>query len=122
MSPAGGDAALTVPKCQNSCYLRSYEFAGVKEGNQCWCSSYVGGEWAGNQTDCNIPCTGDKNTFCGGKELYNVFKAGENMEPLPTTASSGMTSSGTTSSADSPGTTVLSPTPTSGAMRNMAMF
>ncbi|KFY35671.1 hypothetical protein V494_05711 [Pseudogymnoascus sp. VKM F-4513 (FW-928)] len=117
LSPAGGDTALTIPKCQNTCYLRSYNIAGVQEGNQCWCSTYAAGLWTLNQTDCNIPCTGDKNTFCGGKEVFNVFKAEENMEPLPTTASSA-----TTSSADSTASTVSSATPTSGAMRNMAMF
>ncbi|KAF2677517.1 WSC domain protein [Lentithecium fluviatile CBS 122367] len=74
MSPTGGDPALTIPKCKNSCYRRAYRFAGVQQGNQCWCGTYVGGEWSKNQTDCNTPCTGDKNTFCGGKGFENIFK------------------------------------------------
>ncbi|OBT54154.1 hypothetical protein VE04_10301 [Pseudogymnoascus sp. 24MN13] len=117
LSPDGGDSALSIPKCKNGCYNHFYDYAGVREGNQCWCSSYVGGERTDNQTDCNIPCTGDKTTFCGGKGVYNVFEAEENLEPLPTTASSA-----TTSSVDSTTETVLSATPSSGAMKNIAMF
>jgi cobalamin biosynthesis Mg chelatase CobN len=74
MNP-NGDASLSVLKCKDSCYRHAYSFAGVQEGNQCWCSSYVGGEWAKNQTDCNTPCTGNKAEFCGGKGVINVFEA-----------------------------------------------
>ncbi|RYP34018.1 hypothetical protein DL766_003176 [Monosporascus sp. MC13-8B] len=89
------------------------------EGNQCWCGSYVGGEWANNQTDCNTPCTGDNKTFCGGKGLVNVFKAKENLTP----ASSTSTSTGAKiSGIDVATETVLGETRNSGAMRNMAMF
>ncbi|KAF1938379.1 hypothetical protein EJ02DRAFT_354681, partial [Clathrospora elynae] len=81
---ANGDASLSVPKCKNSCYRRAYSFAGVQEGNLCWCSSYVGGEWAKNQTDCNTPCTGNKAEFCGGKGVVNVFEALQNAAPVVT--------------------------------------
>ena len=85
MSPSGGDSALTIPKCKNSCYRRAFTFAGVKEGNQCWCGSYIGGEWAKNQIDCNVPCTGDKTTFCGGKGFLNIFQAAP-VEQAPVTS------------------------------------
>jgi hypothetical protein len=83
MNP-NGDASLSVPNCKNSCYRHAYPFAGVQEGNQCWCSSYVGGEWTKNQTDCNTPCTGNKAEFCGGKGVINVFEALENAAPIIT--------------------------------------
>lgn len=116
MSGSGGDASLTIGKCKNSCYLAAYPFAGVKEGNQCWCGTYVGGVWARNQSDCNIPCTGDKTTFCGGKGLLNIFQGLENQEvssvsvtrsATPTVAGTGIATTSTASS---------------GATRNMAMF
>jgi hypothetical protein len=84
MNP-NGDAFLTVAKCKKTCYRQAYQFAGVQEGNQCWCSSYVGGEWTSNQKDCNVLCTGDQNTICGGKGLLNVFKALSNSIPASTT-------------------------------------
>ncbi|KAI1810268.1 hypothetical protein GGS20DRAFT_568249 [Poronia punctata] len=112
-SPAGGDAALSIPKCKTTCYRRAYSFAGLEGGNQCWCSSYVGGEWASNQTDCNIPCTGDSKTFCGGKGLVNVFKAEQNAETTSTTTG---TSSATAT------TPTIGGSQTTGATRILAMF
>lgn len=78
LSPRGDDAALSIPQCENVCYLKAHVFAGEQEGNQCWCGSYVGGEWVSNQTDCNTSCIGDGTTFCGGKGLVNVLKAKQN--------------------------------------------
>jgi pyruvate/2-oxoacid:ferredoxin oxidoreductase beta subunit len=46
VSPEGGDAALTIPGCRNTCYLKSYYYAGVEGGNQCRCSEYINGELA----------------------------------------------------------------------------
>ncbi|KAI1770460.1 hypothetical protein F4818DRAFT_432954 [Hypoxylon cercidicola] len=117
VSPEGGDAVLTIPKCENTCYLKLYNFAGVLEGNQCWCSSYVAGGWASNQTDCNTPCTGDSNTFCGGTGLFNVFKAEQNEASTSITT----TTMGTSSTSTATGSAV-SETQSSGAMRNLAMF
>ncbi|KAH6625096.1 WSC domain-containing protein [Boeremia exigua] len=85
---ANGDASLTIPKCKNSCYRRAFNFAGVQEGNQCWCGSYVGGEWTKNQTDCHAPCTGNKAEMCGGKGVVNVFEALQNAAPVVTVTKS----------------------------------
>ncbi|KAJ4182645.1 hypothetical protein NW767_013790 [Fusarium falciforme] len=73
ISKEGGDAALTIPKCEDTCYRAQFEFAGVKEGNECWCSSFVAGERTRNETDCNTPCSGDKTKMCGSKDLINVL-------------------------------------------------
>ncbi|CZS91758.1 uncharacterized protein RAG0_02285 [Rhynchosporium agropyri] len=83
-----GDASLSIPKCWQACYRRFYQYAGVQNGNQCWCGSYVGGEWATNQTDCNSPCTGNTKTFCGGPSLTQIFKAQANVPIVSSTTSS----------------------------------
>lgn len=121
MSPAGGDSALTIPKCKNTCYLRSYKIAGVQEGNQCWCGNYINGEWTSNGTDCkNVPCTGDEKTFCGGKGFINVFGAEANAEsPVPETV---VVTMSVVSSGSSGVETALSSTQSSGARRNRALF
>lgn len=111
MSPAGGDASLSIAKCKNSCYRRAYGFAGVQAGNQCWCGSYIGGEWTKNQTDCNVPCTGDATTFCGGKGLVNIFEAQRPVASVTTTAT------GTAASAKA-----TSGEKTGGAKRNAPAF
>ncbi|KAF2710052.1 hypothetical protein K504DRAFT_476152 [Pleomassaria siparia CBS 279.74] len=84
---SNGDSALIIPKCKDSCYRGDFGFAGVQKGNQCWCGSYVGGNWASDQTSCNSTCTGDKNTFCGGNGFLNIFKPRQNQAPASTTAS-----------------------------------
>jgi hypothetical protein len=104
---ANGDPSLTISKCQDSCYRRVFNFAGVQEGNQCWCGSYVGGEWTKNQTDCDAPCTGNKAEMCGGKGVLNVFEALQNSAPAITT-----TTSMSIKTADA----------TNGAMNNRALF
>ncbi|KAI1439859.1 hypothetical protein F5Y02DRAFT_404538 [Annulohypoxylon stygium] len=116
LSPKGGDAKLSISKCENACYLKAYTFAGVQEGNQCWCGSYVGGEWASNQTLCNTPCTGDSKAFCGGKGLVSVFKAEQNEGSTNTTTTTGASSTTTATRS------TISETQSSGAMRNLAMF
>jgi hypothetical protein len=104
---ANGDASLSVPKCKNSCYRRAFPFAGVQEGNQCWCGSYVAGEWTKNQTDCNAPCTGNKAEMCGGKGAFNVFEALENAAPAVTATKSA---------------SVKAAAASNGAVKNRALF
>lgn len=87
MNPSG-DASLTTLKCKNTCYRRAFQFAGVQQGNQCWCGTYVGGNWASNQTSCNTPCSGDKAILCGGTGFLNIFKAEVNRVTSPATSGS----------------------------------
>ncbi|KAK2024010.1 hypothetical protein LX32DRAFT_731725 [Colletotrichum zoysiae] len=108
-----GDPSLSVPKCWQTCYRRFYQYAGLQNGNQCWCGSYVGGEWATNQTDCNSPCTGSPGTFCGGPALIQIYKAEDNV-PVKTT---------TATAAPGATTTVISEAKRdSGAVKNPGMF
>lgn len=116
LNPAGGDS-LTVPKCQDSCYLAGYEFAGVQDGDQ-WCSSWAGGTTR-NHEDCNIPCTGDSTTFCGGKGLLFVFRAEENGGPVSSISTVTSMSMGAGTSGSST-VAVAQTRSSSGAMRNMA--
>ncbi|KAJ0417342.1 hypothetical protein BJY00DRAFT_315965 [Aspergillus carlsbadensis] len=74
------DDALMIGGCQDACYRAGYEFAGVKGGNECWCSPFVGGEWAVDQGDCNLSCTGDRGEVCGGVDVVSVFGAVEKEE------------------------------------------
>ncbi|VUC29135.1 unnamed protein product [Clonostachys rosea] len=124
-SPDGGDTSLTIPKCQDTCYRRGFEFCGVREGNQCWCSSFVGGESTTNQAGCNIPCSGDSSTICGGKQLLNVFEALENDKSLTGTITTGATQTTTSQSSQSqtsPSQSLASQTMDSGARRNVGLL
>ncbi|KAK4071312.1 hypothetical protein Purlil1_13466 [Purpureocillium lilacinum] len=75
MSSETGDAVLTIPRCLDLCYRAAFPFAGVENGNQCWCGSYVGGEFAQDSSDCDLACSGDAQAICGGKDRLNIFRA-----------------------------------------------
>ncbi|KAH5773095.1 hypothetical protein HBI88_117870 [Parastagonospora nodorum] len=117
MSP-NGDASLSISACKNSCYLQAFTFAGTQEGNQCWCSNYVAGEWAKNSSDCNLPCSGNKAEVCGGKQVVNVFEALENT--LSVIASS--SSASTTFKSAATSARIQAAATSNGAMRNKALF
>ncbi|KAL6803002.1 hypothetical protein GGI42DRAFT_359895 [Trichoderma sp. SZMC 28013] len=136
-SKDGGDPALKISSCQSTCWAASLKrtvlYAGVKEGNQCWCGSFVAGETSRNQTDCNLPCSGDKTQICGGKGRINVFAPVTTGQPscsitnsastTSITAKSSSTSTSTTATAKTAlGAVVNSATPDSAAMRFRPMF
>ncbi|KAF2966464.1 hypothetical protein GQX73_g7084 [Xylaria multiplex] len=110
------DSALTIPSCEDACWKASnltVLYAGVKQGDQCWCGSFVGGQTARNEADCNIPCSGDKAAICGGTNRINVF------EPVTTqvTTTSVSTSTRTTETTESTTTAIHTTTLTSGARK-----
>ncbi|KAE9567213.1 hypothetical protein CGMCC3_g16634 [Colletotrichum fructicola] len=117
-STKAGGSSLTVDKCQAACWSEGFRYAGVKSGTECWCGSFVGGDWAANQTSCNVPCPGDAKQTCGGKALLLVFEAQVKTNPLPpisipstTSRTTAITSSSVslTSSTSTPSSTALPP-------------
>lgn len=131
VSEEGGDSSLKVSSCENLCWKASVNgtilYAGVKEGNQCWCGSFVGGQTSRNQTDCSLPCSGDKNEKCGGKDRVNVFEPVTNSGsdgPLTTATTTATTtaSMATSTAKDGQGSVVDESTHDSGANRYRAIF
>jgi hypothetical protein len=109
---SAADDALTIAKCQDACYRGAYRFAGVKGGDECWCSPFVGGEWARDQEDCDLPCSGDEREVCGGGETVVVFEDELEEEDDEDESAGGSTTSTTSSGTTSAPTS----TPTSGSM------
>ncbi|KAF3484079.1 WSC domain protein [Arthroderma uncinatum] len=136
----GGDKKLTIAKCQKNCYYvfrrlegtKAVKWAGVKAGNECWCSSYFKGKKASDKKECNLPCTGKADEICGGKDRINVFElqypAPEDPESTKTSSTTSRTQ--TTTLSTTSGTKTISSKPTtmptgpagSGASRNLAPF
>ena len=102
VSQDGGDAALTIAKCKDACYKGSFEFAGVKNGNECHCGSYVAGERTLNATECNVSCSGSSAERCGGVDRLNVFRALDNAAVISSATSSAATVVATVSAAIAP--------------------
>lgn len=89
MNGEEGDTDLTISDCQDTCYFADMKFTSVTGGNQCRCNSFVPSERVSNQSDCNIPCSGDKNEICGGIDRLNIFKVVYGTDHVRATSTSG---------------------------------
>ncbi|XP_077863102.1 polycystin-1-like [Saccoglossus kowalevskii] len=68
---------ITPGICIELCGERGFYYAGVQQGELCFCSNTYGTHRNADPTYCDHPCSGDRETTCGG-ELYNdVFKTAE---------------------------------------------
>ena len=77
---------MTVEKCQGICFDDNEEilhadgrldmmpvYAGVQNGNECWCGDIKPTTPADVQSECSKPCSGDNSQKCGGKSLINMI-------------------------------------------------
>ena len=77
---------MTVEKCQGICFDDNEEilladgsldmmpvYAGVQNGNECWCGNIKPTTPADVQSECSKPCSGDNSQKCGGKRLVNII-------------------------------------------------
>ncbi|KAF8212849.1 WSC domain-containing protein [Mycena galopus ATCC 62051] len=78
----------TVSGCIAECGAAGFKLAGLSWGNECFCGNELGGTAASNvpgsglalpQTECNMPCTGDASSICGGGFRLSVYAV-----PAPT--------------------------------------
>lgn len=67
--------ALTPEICTTCCGLAGYQFAAVRNGEQCWCSNILNTSTKVAEPQCNEPCTGNIVLRCGGRESYSVYQA-----------------------------------------------
>ncbi|KAK4131244.1 WSC-domain-containing protein [Trichocladium antarcticum] len=64
----------TVTQCENDCMGAGYKFAGLKQGNQCWCGNTVNRERAVDASRCDIACAGYAVDMCGGLDHLNIYE------------------------------------------------
>ncbi|KAJ3314128.1 hypothetical protein HDU76_002467 [Blyttiomyces sp. JEL0837] len=70
------DNNLTSEKCTTICKNAGYNFAGVENGSQCFCSKKPPGNIILPANFCDTPCTGNNLAKCGGTHSMNVFQVG----------------------------------------------
>ncbi|EZA47110.1 Putative tyrosine-protein kinase Wsck [Ooceraea biroi] len=73
-SPTLGYAS-TPAECIKACRSRYHMFAGLMNGQQCYCISRFGRN--GPSSSCTIPCVGDPVNYCGSNEAMSVFTTGQ---------------------------------------------
>lgn len=66
--------SLTVQSCINHCEEEGEELAGLQMGRQCWCGTTDDYDMYGASSKCNMRCTGDSFSYCGGDNDSMVFE------------------------------------------------
>lgn len=74
---------MTIEGCVSSCANRGFNYAGLEYGSECWCSKAAPVGSAAPASDCNVRCSGDQWSFCGGGYRMNVYRS----PAAPTTTS-----------------------------------
>ena len=66
---------MTIAKCKKFCADKNYNYAGVEFAKQCFCGNDRPNILA-PETDCSMPCTGNKSETCGAGHRINVYQLG----------------------------------------------
>lgn len=64
---------MTTRKCLVVCSYRSYAYAGLEFGNECWCGNELHPDTAPSADGCDLPCSGNASDTCGGHEALNLY-------------------------------------------------
>lgn len=64
---------MTPETCTSLCSTGGFLYAGLQWSRECWCSSTIkGGHWVAD-SECDMLCAGDKDSFCGAHKLNTVY-------------------------------------------------
>ena len=66
-----GHNNMTIDSCKHFC--SNYKFFGVQRGDECYCGNHDFNFLPSPSLECNKPCDGNKNQFCGGLWRMNVY-------------------------------------------------
>lgn len=61
-------------RCIDLCAAKGFAYAGVQYGESCVCGNRYGTQ--GQANNCNMACTGDAKTVCGGANANSVYSTG----------------------------------------------
>ncbi|CAG2202657.1 unnamed protein product [Mytilus edulis] len=67
------DKGMTVQKCQQFCGKKGFKFAGVEYGYECFCGNVLRKCRKRKESDCKMPCSGNKRQTCGGPWRISIY-------------------------------------------------
>ncbi|XP_027988789.1 WSC domain-containing protein 1 [Eptesicus fuscus] len=70
---------MTVSHCQDACAERSYVYAGLEAGTECYCGNRLPVLSVGPE-ECKHECKGEKGSACGGVGRLSVYRV-EELQP-----------------------------------------
>ncbi|KYN03009.1 PREDICTED: putative tyrosine-protein kinase Wsck [Cyphomyrmex costatus] len=65
--------ASTPAECVKKCHSQYYMFAGLMNGQQCYCINKFGQP----SDSCTVPCASDSSYYCGSYEAMSVYATGQ---------------------------------------------
>ena len=65
---------MTVEKCKNHCFGKNYRYAGVQNHQECYCGNSISSGEPRPDSECNKPCSGNKDQMCGGAYRLNIYE------------------------------------------------
>jgi hypothetical protein len=97
-STAGGD--MTVEKCASFCSEKGFTLAGLEYSGECYCGNELSNGASLDKTSdqCNMKCSGDDSTICGGPDAISLF-SGPAAQAAAASPSPSATASATASAA-----------------------
>ncbi|KAF7327563.1 hypothetical protein MKEN_00335300 [Mycena kentingensis (nom. inval.)] len=79
------NSGMTVETCISFCDSKSFIFAGVEFGQECYCDNFLQTGAANvSLSDCSMACSGNETETCGAGNRLNVFWSGAAPPPQPT--------------------------------------
>ena len=67
---------MTVLGCYNFCATAGWSLFGIEYAGECYCGDVLqAGSVAAPEADCNMACSGDATTMCGGPNRLSVYSA-----------------------------------------------
>ncbi|CAG2197182.1 unnamed protein product [Mytilus edulis] len=76
------DTGMTVQKCKQFCGKKGFKFAGVEYGYECFCGNVLRKCRKRKESDCKMPCSGNKRQTCGGPWRISIYTAVEYPEDV----------------------------------------
>ncbi|KAL4835487.1 hypothetical protein H8958_021876 [Nasalis larvatus] len=67
---------MTVSHCQDACAERSYVYAGLEAGAECYCGNRLPATSVGLE-ECSHECKGEKGSVCGAVDRLSVYRVDE---------------------------------------------
>ncbi|XP_072177900.1 sialate:O-sulfotransferase 1-like [Diadema setosum] len=68
---------MTILQCLHHCINLEYTYAALTKGTQCYCTNVHRSTSLLRYVDsalCDVPCTGDRNYDCGGREYFSLYR------------------------------------------------
>ncbi|CAH1801778.1 unnamed protein product [Owenia fusiformis] len=72
--PSSHATPNTLEFCESLCRPQGFQYIGLQNGQDCWCSNSYGNHGEVPDSDCNTACPGDPNTMCGGVFRNSIYR------------------------------------------------